>query len=285
MAYKSTSKRTFKGFAKGFCKAFSCDFDGLRVALARKSMGNESCERELFDDIEKSPPQIDRKALNDLIVILGQNTKYMDNPPEAFLDDFEEFIDKKVRYYSFRDQDIAKMQEVLQDDYTNPKIRERFEQIAERVEKVHKQKRNRKLTELNKWAFGYKNEDLIKKLSFRSTYVNILYESIVRQNDIKDISIEDYYHQHRLKVQQRITALTGTTDTKGKVIVRKYAGNKVYKTISAQDKFKLQACRNALVNYQDESFYDDTASMLTALDGGEKNRDLKKPLRSYHYDR
>lgn len=38
---------------------------------------------------------------------------------------------------------------------------------------------------LNRWAFAFKSDDLLKKLSFRNTYVNLLYERLVREHEIK----------------------------------------------------------------------------------------------------
>ena len=128
-------------------------------------------------------------------------------------------------------------------------------------------------------------DDLLKKLSFRNTYVNLLYERLVREHEIKNIVPEEHYRRHRLIVQRQIRELTGTLDAKGKEICRKYAINKVYKAVAGNDKFKLQSAAHALEKYEGESFYPETTAVLSALDGGVKNRDVRLPQKPYRgYD-
>ena len=285
------SKSKYNEFAEVFCrlahKSDEINFHSLWVITAKRSGIGQISDRDLFDDIKTRPNNIDKKALNNLIGIMGKSVKYNDYPSAKFLNKFTDFITEKVKYYSFKDKEIAQMQEVLSEEYHNKRISESFLDIASKVETIHKNKRSNNIKLLNDWAYKYnlKSDDLIKQLSFRSTYINLLYESVIKENDIDNINIQDYYLQHRMKVQKNVAELTGTTDTTGKIIVRKYAINKVYKAIGSQDKFKHNALIHSLEKHQDQPFYNDAKNILVALDGGKKNREIQKPIKKPTYQR
>lgn len=195
------------------------------------------------------------------------------------------FFARQAWHHSFTDDEIRRLRETLTEEYPNPQIRGIFAAAAAEAEQIQRQKRERDINMLNRWAFAFKSDDLLKKLSFRNTYVNLLYERLVREHEIKNIVPEEHYRRHRLIVQRQIRELTGTLDAKGKEICRKYAINKVYKAVAGNDKFKLQSAAHALEKYEGESFYPETTAVLSALDGGVKNRDVRLPQKPYRgYD-
>jgi hypothetical protein len=291
-ALPSVSQKSFEDFATVFCKLASksneINFYSLWIVFSKRTYNTRVSDRDIFDDIPRSPDYIDKKALNSLILILGKNTGYMETPSNPFLKKISDFITEKISVYSFKDNEIEHLQGILTDDnYPNPKIRSIYGHIANSIAAVQKEKRTQDVNRINKWAFeqNFRKDDLLKILSFRSTYINMLYETIIKSNSTKDIVIEDYYGKHRLLVDQKVKELTGTFDKKGKEIVRKYAVNKVYKAIAAHDKFKHNVLLHNINNYQDEPFYADTIDILEALDGGDKNRDIKQVIKKNNYDR
>lgn len=285
------SKAKYAEFADVFCKLASnsneISFNSLWIMTAKRNGVSQVSDRDLFDDISVSPLQIDKTSLNNLINTLGKVVKTQAAPSNIFLKNFSDFIAKKVKEYSFKDKEISQMQEVLNSEYANSKVSDSFKILAQDVKKIHSSKRIKEINELNNWAFkcNFTNDNLLKKLSFRSTYINLLYEAIIKENNIRDINIQEYYQQHRIKIGKQVAELTGSKDAKGKEIVRKYAINKVYKAVGAQDKFKHNAILHNLSKYQDYEFYEDTVNILEALDGGPKNRNLKQPLRMFRYER
>ena len=277
-----------------FCRTFACcatrseniGYYAAELALARRAMlkkGND--HPELFDEVRQQVFYGDAEGLEKLIGALTATV-----PARALITSgFEtctcQFLKKQVTHYSFTDREIAGLQQKLSLAAPNDRLARIWEKAAAEIGETHRRKRERDLNGLNRWGFQFQSDDLLKKLSFRNTYVNLAYERLVREHEIKNIRPEDYCRQHRLKVQKQINDLIGTTDAKGKQICRKYAINKVYKAIAGQDKFKLQSVWKALEKYQDESFYADTAAILTALDGGAKNRDVRLPRRPFRqYD-
>lgn len=277
-----------------FCRTFSrcatrsenIGYYAAELALARRAMlKNGNDHPELFDEVRQQVFYGDAEGLEKLIATLTETV-----PARAFISPgFEtrtrQFLKEQVTHYSFTDRDIAGLQQKLSLAAANDRLARIWENAVAEIGEIHRSKRERDLDGLNRWSFQFQSDDLLKKLSFRNTYVNLAYERLVREHEIKNIRPEDYCRQHRLKVQKQINDLTGTTDAKGRQICRKYAINKVYKAVAGQDKFKLQSVWKALEKYQDESFYADTAAILTALDGGAKNRDVRLPRRPYRqYD-
>lgn len=271
-----------------FCRTFACcaarseniGYYAAELALARRAMlKNGNDHPELFDEVRQQVFYGDAEGLEKLIRTLTATVPPRAFIPPAFENHTRQFLKKQVMHYSFTDRDIAGLQQQLSLAAANNQLARIWENAVAEIGEIHRRKRERDLDGLNRWGFQFQSNDLLKKLSFRNTYINLAYERLVREHEIKNIRPEDYCRQHRLKVQKQINDLIGTTDTKGKRICRKYAINKVYKAIAGQDKFKLQNVWKALEKYQDESFHAETAAILTALDGGAKNRDVRLPRR------
>lgn len=239
----------------------------------------------MFDEVRQQVFRGDAGGLAALAAAIGRETGARQPLCPGFADRTQRFFTRQAWHHSFTDDEIRRLRETLTEEYPNPQIRGIFAAAAAEAEQIQRQKRERDINMLNRWTFAFKSDDLLKKLSFRNTYVNLLYERLVREHEIKNIVPEEHYRRHRLIVQQQIRELTGTFDTKGKEICRKYAINKVYKTVAGNDKFKLQSAAHALEKYEGESFYPETTAVLSALDGGVKNRDVRLPQKPYRgYD-
>ena len=208
---------------------------------------------------------------------IGDNADKKQSVCPGFAARTQKFFADQIWRHSFTDEEILRLQNTLGRRLPNPRIEEILRAAARETGLVHKQKRNRDMRSLNRWAMAFNSDDLLKKLSFRNTYINVAYARLVRQTDTKDLNPEELYRRHRLDVQKQVRDLTGTRDAKGKEICRKYAVNKVYKAIAGQDKFKLQCVQHALAKYRDEAFCRETAAILAALDGGDKNRNVLLP--------
>lgn len=272
-----------------FCNAFSqyliynpnADFYSAEIALARRSQEKSTNEPELFDEVNQQLIFGDANGLNILLNYLEQNCPKFAHLPPKFDHKFRHFIAKQMWCHSFSDKQIADLQQTLTAEVANTELQNIFKLGAKDISDINQQKIERDVNELNRWAFTFKSDDLLKKLSFRSTYANLAYELLVRKREIKNISPETYYQKHRLSTQAKINELTGTLDNKGKVICRKYALNKVYKSIASNDTFKLESVAYALNKSVNESYYDDCQTILKALEGGKKYREVKIPQKPF----
>lgn len=276
-----------------FCRTFArlaprsqdITYQAAEAALARRALSVENTQPELFDEVRQQVFRGDAGGLAALAAAIGRETGARQPLCPGFADRTQRFFARQAWHHSFTDDEIRRLRETLTEEYPNPQIRGIFAAAAAEAEQIQRQKRERDINMLNRWAFAFKSDDLLKKLSFRNTYVNLLYERLVREHEIKNIVPEEHYRRHRLIVQRQIWELTGTLDAKGKEISRKYAINKVYKAVAGNDKFKLQSAAHALEKYEGESFYPETTAVLSALDGGVKNRDVRLPQKPYRgYD-
>lgn len=276
-----------------FCRTFArlaprsqdITYQAAEAALARRASSVENEQPELFDEVRQQVFRGDAGGLAALAAAIGRETGARQPLCPGFADRTQRFFARQAWHHSFTDDEIRRLRETLTEEYPNPQIRGIFAAAAAEAEQIQRQKRERDINMLNRWAFAFKSDDLLKKLSFRNTYVNLLYERLVREHEIKNIVPEEHYRRHRLIVQRQIRELTGTLDAKGKEICRKYAINKVYKAVAGNDKFKLQSAAHALEKYEGESFYPETTAVLSALDGGIKNRDVRLPQKPYRgYD-
>lgn len=283
------SAKHFDFFCQVFARAASqsnkVSYQAAETVLARRALLTENNDPpELFDEVRQQTFRGDIQSLSKLAAAIGSSRSYMQPPCSGFVEQTRKFFTRQIWYHSFGEKEIQKLQHILSAEYPNPSLRKGFLGIAAEIGQISRQKRERDLNGLNRWAFAFRSDDLLKKLSFRHIYVNLAYERLIREHEIKNIDPENYYRQHRLIVQHQIKELTGQTDAKGKEICRKYALNKVYKAIAGQDKFKLESVTRALEQYAHENYYRETTAILSALDGGVKNRNVRlpqKPCRNY----
>ncbi len=277
-----------------FCRVFAdtapqsntVTYQAAETVLARRAVMRENDDiPELFDEVRQQPFRGDIQSLSKLAAAIGSSRSYRQPLCSGFIERTRKFFTRQIWYHSFNEKEIQKVQRILSAEYPNPSLRKGLSEIAAEIGQISRQKRERDLNGLNRWAFAFRSDDLLKKLSFRHVYVNLAYERLIREHEIKNIDPENYYRQHRLTVQHRIKELTGQTDAKGKEICRKYALNKVYKAIASQDKFKLESVARALEQYTHENYYREITAILSALDGGVKNRNVRLPQKPYrNYD-
>lgn len=270
-------------FAKLSPKDDYVSFYPINMLLWRKSSPQE---QELFDDITASSRRPDINALSRIIQITDKvNSDFSSRIPDSFIKRYQDFILEKIKTTDFSTQDIEQLSQTFANcESHNPKLQKMYQLMPDMMRKTQNEKIGKEIHSLNKWAFEYKNDDLLKKLSYRSTYINLLYERLVREHSIRYIDITQQYQNHRIKMNQKVKELTGTTDSKGKEICRKYAINKVYKATASSDNFKFDCIKNALEKYTDTPFYDDCRDILRAIDGGEKSRNVKMPVKITYYE-
>ena len=273
-------ERNFAPFCRLFGRFVSrlddLSYNAAELALARRAMQTPE-SAELFDELKTDAFRGDARGLEKIARAIGDNADKKQSVCPGFAARTQKFFADQIWRHSFTDEEILRLQNTLGRRLPNPRIEEILRAAARETGLVHKQKRNRDMRSLNRWAMAFNSDDLLKKLSFRNTYINVAYARLVRQTDTKDLAPEELYRRHRLDVQKQVRDLTGTRDAKGKEICRKYAVNKVYKAIAGQDKFKLQCVQHALAKYRDEAFCRETAAILAALDGGDKNRNVLLP--------
>lgn len=270
-------------FAKLSPKDDYVSFYPINMLLWRKS---STQEQELFDEITASSRRPDINALSRIVQIIDKvNSDFSSRIPDSFIKRYQDFILEKIKTTDFSTQDIEHLGQTFTNcESHNPKLQKMYQLMPDMMRKTQNEKISKEIHSLNKWAFEYKNDDLLKKLSYRSTYINLLYERLVREHSIKHIDITQQYQNHRIKMNRKVKELTGTTDSKGKEICRKYAINKVYKATANSDNFKFDCIKNALEKYADTPFYDDCRDILRAIDGGEKSRNVKMPVKITYYE-
>lgn len=269
-----------------FCRIFGrwvsrleeADYNAAELALARRASLSPK-ETDIFDELRQEVFRGDACGLEKIARAIGDNADRRQTICSGFDKRTRQFFARQIWGHSFTDEEISRLQGILRRRCTHPRIEETLRASAEEAAFIQRRKRNRDLNTINRWAYAFASDDLLKKLSFRNTYINIAYERLVRQHDTKDINPDILFNRHRLEVQRKIKDLTGRKDAKGKEICRKYAINKVYKAVAGQDKFKLECVARALEKYRGEEFYHDTSVILKALDGGDKNRNVLLPGR------
>ena len=262
-------------------------FNSLDIILLRQGFFLPN-ELDLFDKTEKKPTRLDVTLLRDFITNIAQ---FDHNKPIApdFTARFQKYILTKVQFYDLNRQDLAQLSSYFSGNACqNPQIAEIFKQMPAQIEATHRKKLNHEIASLNKWAFGFpdlKNDDtdLLKKLSFRSAYINLLYRRLIQEHTIRNISPQQFYQRHRLQSSIRVKNLIGTCDDNGRQICRKYAINKVYKAEANSDNFKIDILQKALIPYKDYPFYQSCRNILSAIYGGEKYRQVQSPMRPETY--
>ena len=252
-------------------------FNSLNIMLGRQGFYLPA-EPSVFDKDKHLPQRVNIPLFKEVIESLSK-CRYSDCVSDDFVDKFQSYILQTVRSFDLTGKDIEKLSGYFQDNpCRNRKMAKLYEKMPEKICEVQNNKVNYEISQLNNWAFGYKNDDLLKKLSLRSTCINLLYKRLVDEQSIGYINPQDFYQQHRLEMSRRVRDLTGTLDKEGKIICRKYAINKVYKAEAASDNFKIDTLFSILGKYADQPFHDDCLSVLKAIGGGDKSRNVRMPL-------
>lgn len=277
-------RRFSKVFARLAPYGNEIDFYPLNMLMAQRVLSYPE-QKELFSDI----PQKALRPDTDFIIRLSQDiieetgTKAQ-KPSSRFVKNFTNFIIGQIENYDFGRHDIARLKQFFANAQSlNTAAEHLCSNISQTIEQTQTTKLDREISSLNNWAFAFRSEDLLKKLSFRSVYINLLYERLIRDCSIKNADIEQIYRQHRMTTAQKVKELTGTTDGKGKTICRKYAINKVYKAQVSADNFKLD-CLHAALEQSNLSAYAECKEILQALHGGNKSRNVRMPLRFLSYE-
>ena len=274
---------------ESFCRAFSqyvihssnAEFNSAEIALARRCQEKNIPAPELFDEVRQTVFSGDAFGTKKIISSIGHTFPYGLSVSQKFSDKFEKFLVRQIQNHDFTNSELNELNNTLAQEYSNPKLSDLFSRCSLLIKQTHLQKIKRDIAMLNHWAFSFKSEDLLKKLSFRNTYLNLSYELLVRQHGIKNIDPESYYRKHRFHIQQAVKDLTGKYDRTGKLICRKYAINKVYKATAENDTFKLESVFQALKKYENETFFEDCNAILKALEGGRKYREVKIPQKPF----
>lgn len=207
-----------------FCRTFArlaprsqdITYQAAEAALARRALSVENTQPELFDEVRQQVFRGDAGGLAALAAAIGRETGARQPLCPGFADRTRRFFARQAWHHSFTDDEIRRLRETLTEEYPNPQIRGIFAAAAAEAEQIQRQKRERDINMLNRWAFAFKSDDLLKKLSFRNTYVNLLYERLVREHEIKNIVPEEHYRRHRLIVQRQIRELRALWMPKGK---------------------------------------------------------------------
>ncbi len=179
-------------------------YQAAETALARRAQQNEHESWELFDEVRQQIFRGDANGLNAIAEEIGKQTAARQSVSPQFADRTRQFFAKQIWYHSFTEEEIRRLTETLTSEFPNPQICRIFSAAAAESRQIQQKKRERDLGMLNNWAFAFKSDDLLKKLSFRNTYVNLAYECLVREHEIKNIIPEQYYHRHRLAVQRQV---------------------------------------------------------------------------------
>lgn len=278
-----------KNYAATLLKMSELDKDNivklkpLYDLLCKKAVENkDGVQQELFSDINAPKDTIDKRFLFGLIDTFAKEKG--NNAYHPMLNNFTNMYRFAVANNSFSKEDISKLSANLEQDRGYGfKLSEPFNKLSTDIKAIYDYKKEDEIGRINQWAFDNKTNDFVEKLSLRSTYINILYEKLVKDNDIGHIDPNQYYENHKAKVQKDIRELTGTKDKTGKVICRKHALNKVYKLIGGNDKVKLENIQFVMNKYYpDSNFYDDISDIISAFNGGEKNRKIALPHRDFY---
>lgn len=251
--------------------------------LCKKALENkDGVQQELFSDIKAPKDTIDKRLLLGLIDTFAKEKGNKSYHP--MLNNFTNMYRFAVANNSFSNEDINKLSDNLEQDRGYDfKLSESFNKLSNDLKAIYDYKKEDEINRLNQWAFDNKSNDFVEKLSLRSTYINILYEKLVKDNDITHLNPNKYYENHKAKVQKDIKDLVGTQDKNGKVICHKYALNKVYKLIGGNDKVKLENIQFIMKKYHSDSpYYDDVHDIISAFDGGKKNRNIRQPIRDFY---
>ena len=278
-------RRFFEHFLIAFSQCVvnnsKVNFYSAEIALARRSQEQSSYEPEFFDEVNQQLFLGDAQGLTSILTEIGKSCPKHQRLPKNFDKKFRSFLAKQIQCHSFSNSQITSFLQTLTTEFPNSELNQIYNSCANDIRDIKKRKIERDICELNKWAFDFKSNDLLKKLSFRNTYINLAYELLVKEHEIKSISPEKYYQNHRIKIQKEIRNITGALDKKGKKICRKYAINKVYKAVSSSDTFKFEAVLKAMKKNINEDFYEECQVILKAIEGGRKHREVNIPQKPF----
>lgn len=265
-------------------KSTEISFYPLEVILNRRYCCLSE-QRDFFDNIQNPAQNVDVSFLGQTLQSIGTACRYNTPVSENFVKNFETFIERQITYKDFRAEDIQTLNRFFDNTQcSNPTIERLYASMPLKIIQMQNTKIDKEVTALNEWAFAFKSDDLLKKLSFRSTYINLLYERLVRERSIGQILPESNFNNHRLEINKKIKELTGTFDKKGQKICRRYAINKIYKAQSAADNFKLDCIKSALEHYDKLPSYAFCKEIICAADGGAKNRHVQIPCKTLAWE-
>jgi len=252
----------------------SPQFASLDIVLNKFSaQKGTTCQPEFFDNVRQQTADKDPTILAD---ILHRFATAEPRPAMPFLEACRGWVQKHAK--DFGRKELAALQPVLSKDYYHLRINQTYAKIAEDLSQNYNRNLTDEISSLNNWAFRHQGKGLLNNLALRSTYINLLYERIVRDHSIKDFYPWQYAKKQKQTFKEEADLITGQFDKKSeKIICYPHALNKIYKLISNRDNFNLDACRTALQQFSGSPFYNDCQTILQAIDGGSKNRNVKLP--------
>lgn len=260
------------------------DFVHLNILVNKIALQNSLYRQtELFDNVHQQVIKSDAGAIS---AVLQSFAAEPQRPSSKFLAAVRQWVNKQTQN-KLNEDDIAVLEPVLTAEYADDGIADTYLAIFGDLNLNYLREQSRDVNSLNGWAFGYREDELVPKLAFRSTYLNLLYERLVCGHTIKNINPQKYFWQQQCLFREMIKETGKVPDSKkGTLIGYPHARNKVYKQISNRDNFHLAALRTALQKrHVNSDFYEDCIAILDAVEGGAKNRDVKIPLRPYRqYD-
>ena len=150
-------------FAKLSPKDDYVSFYPINMLLWRKSLPQE---QELFDDITASSRRPDINALSRIVQITDKvNSDFSSRIPDSFIKRYQDFILEKIKTTDFSTQDIEQLSQTFANcESHNPKLQKMYQLMPDMMRKTQNEKIGKEIHSLNKWAFEYKNDDLLKKL-------------------------------------------------------------------------------------------------------------------------
>lgn len=260
------------------------DFVHLNILVNKIAFQNSQYRQtELFDNVRQQIIRSDASAISAVLQYFAAEPQ---RPSSQFLAAVRQWVNKQTRN-KLNEDDIAVLEPVLTAEYADDRVADTYLAIFGDINLNYLHEQSRDVNTLNNWAFGYREDELVPRLAFRSTYLNLLYERLVCGHNIKNINPQKYFLQQQFLFREMIKETGKMPDPKKETLIGyPHARNKVYKQISNRDNFHLAALRTALQKrHVNSDFYEDCAAILDAIEGGAKNRDVKIPLRPYRqYD-
>lgn len=247
------------------------DFGALEIYLCRRAQKYPNpIEQELFGKVHRLPDLIDKKGVIDVAKIIFEQMMYNREKSNKLPERSCQWVSDLVKKYHFRQSEIDDLKQIFSPDKaTNMELGAMYQSLNNEIQMTYNMRQAKEIETLNRWVYGVKTEDNVDLLSVRSTYVNLLTEKLVCDNDISKYNPEAFYRSHRALVRKQPDSVELLSDKSENCDCPKI------------DNLKMVMNKK----YQDTDFYPNVMDILDSLDSNKKKANVIQLPKLYLYDR
>lgn len=247
------------------------DFGALETYLKRRAQKHPNpVEQELFGKVRLCPDLIDKKGVMVAAKTMVALMQEPQEPSSKLAEESCKWLAGLVKNYHFRQSEIDDLKQTFDPEKALTTNHFRlFSSLNNELQVTYNLRQNQEIKAINDWACEIKTDDKVDLLSVRSTYVNLLTEKLICDNDISKMHPEAFYRSHRALVRRQPDNMQELSHKS-----ERCDGPKIDNLRMVMDK-KYAAC----------DFYPQVMDILDSLDSNHsKAKSIKMPM-TLHDDR